>query len=151
MNLLLSKRYVPSQRLEFKLRQPDVNPRNKKAWERASQETKLEIEKLISNDMESQKEMAIQTGAVLSSLKYRLPWPLKGDEEEDYEGLAGFLCEQIENRVNSTEGRLLVTPTNADDIYNGLRQPAKLHVPSDTTVVRKPPSYVHTVFCRIQR
>jgi hypothetical protein len=53
--------------------------------------------------------MAEETGAVACSLKYRLPWPgLDSSISEDYIGLEGFLLEEIENRSNSTEGRLIV-------------------------------------------
>jgi hypothetical protein len=115
------------ERLEFLLQQAGAPSRKKKTWEREKQKTKFEVEQLISNDMLLQQQMAVETGAVLSSLKYRLPWPSVDSRiSEDYMGLQGYLLEQIENRPNSTEGRLLVFCENADEIYDGLQHPAGL-------------------------
>ncbi len=115
------------ERLEFLLQQAGATSRKKKAWEREKQKTKFEVEQVISQDMLLQQKMVEETGAVLSSLKYRLPWPRVDSRiSEDYIGLQGYLLEQIENRANSTEGRLLVFCENADEIYNGLKHPVEL-------------------------
>lgn len=128
--------------LEFVLKQYYPTSREKKEWRLKKEQLKKGVEELILKDMQLQQQMVQDTGAVLASIKFRLPWPgVDSSISEDYVGLQGYLLEQVQNRPNSTEGRLLVFCDNADDIYNGLKNSGTN--PADAEVIYIPFSKEH--------
>jgi hypothetical protein len=77
--------------------------------------SQLTIEKLVENDMNTQKKFVQNTQAEMSVLKLRLPYPVKGGKYESAHGctyLLGTNYFQPFNRHNSTECRLTCIPAN---------------------------------------
>ena len=78
-------------------------------------ELKKEMETMAMEDMKLQEEMVINTGADMSFVKFRPPYVSSDRDNYHFSYLKGKVFFQVQNRDNSTECRLMITPQNSQE------------------------------------
>lgn len=78
-------------------------------------ELKKKMETMAMEDMELQENMVKNTGADMSFVKFRPPYVSSDQESYPFSYLKGKVFFQVQNRENSTECRLMITPQNSQE------------------------------------
>jgi hypothetical protein len=73
------------------------------------------METMELEDMKLQEQMVVATGADMSFVKFRPPYVSSDRDNYHFSYLKGKVFFQVQNRDNSTECRLMITPQNSQE------------------------------------